>query len=368
MDKKCEDYFRLILNCEDELPIDMYGTFFDQSYSRKEILRICNEIEKEGLIVCKERGLFLGPTKIEAITDEGREYFINADKPRLLVLFNRMHQIEKMLDDAFDFAPIHPNWDREYVHYWYQELCVELRTVYERKNDQYIGETLSVLENSDSKILFDKGKKWYDYIKNRLKVICNNIDKYYPKSQSNYEIERKKAVMINKNHRIFISHSSKDVAYVSLLVDLLSGMGLNQTHVFCSSLPGYGIPVGKNIYDYLREQFFQYDLHVIIVHSENYYNSAICLNEMGAAWVLKQTSTSILLPKFGYEQMKGVMDNQYIAIKLDAPLLDLQHRLNQFYNNIVSEFELSKLEDIIWQQKRDAFINGCLMLSKVSQS
>ena len=362
MDKRCESFFRLILNNEDKLPLDMYDTFFSKSYSRKDIRLICNEIEKEGLIVSNRDDSFK-PTRIEAITDEGREYFQNTDKPRLLVLLNRMYQIENMIDDRFSIFGGNISWSEEYVSYWYQEVCVELRTVYERKRDPFLGETLNVLEKTDSKVLFDKRKTWFNYIKNRLKVICNNIDKYYPKISSSFEIERKNAVMGKKKPLIFISHSSKDVAYVSRLVELLNGMGLNQTQVFCSSLAGYGIPVGKNIFDYLREQFFQYDLHVIIVHSENYYNSAICLNEMGAAWVLKYTCTSILLPGFGYEQMKGVMDNQYIAIKLDAPLLNLQDMLNQFYDNIISEFQLTKLADIIWQQKRDAFINGCLMLA-----
>ena len=56
-------------------------------------------------------------------------------------------------------------------------------------------------------------------------------------------------------HRIFISHSSDDVKYVSELVTLLYDMGLDETQVFCSSLPGYGIPINKDIFDFLRKQF-----------------------------------------------------------------------------------------------------------------
>ena len=61
---------------------------------------------------------------------------------------------------------------------------------------------------------------------------------------------------------------------------VLNGMGLNQTQVFCSSLPGYGIPIDTNIFDYLRKLFSEHDLHVIFVHSENYYKSSVSLNEM----------------------------------------------------------------------------------------
>lgn len=164
--------------------------------------------------------------------------------------------------------------------------------------------------------------------------------------------------MSEKHPKIFISHSSKDVAYVEQIVNLLDGMGLNQTHMFCSSLPGYGIPIDANIFDYLRDQFLLFDLHVIFVHSDNYYKSPVSLNEMGAAWVLKSAVTSVLLPGFGSEKMTGVVSNQFMTMKLDAPEFELQDKLNQLYDKIVDEFAITKKADIIWQQKRDSFIKN----------
>ena len=162
--------------------------------------------------------------------------------------------------------------------------------------------------------------------------------------------------MADKKPKIFISHSSKDVGYVAKVVNLLDGMGLNQTQVFCSSLPGYGIPIDTNIFDYLRDQFLEYNLHVIFIHSDNYYQSPVSLNEMGAAWALKSAVTSVLLPGFGFEKMTGVVNNQAIAIKLDGAELELKDKLNQLYDKIVEEFGVTKKADIIWEQKRDAFI------------
>ena len=165
--------------------------------------------------------------------------------------------------------------------------------------------------------------------------------------------------MITKPAKIFISHSSKDVKYVAKIVNLLDGMGLNQTQVFCSSLPGYGIPIDTDtdIFDYLRDQFLKYNLHVIFVHSDNYYRSPVSLNEMGAAWALKSAFTSILLPGFGCNEMKGVVNNQKVSIKLDGEELELRDKLNQLYGKIIDEFGLTRKADIIWEQKRDAFIN-----------
>ncbi len=170
--------------------------------------------------------------------------------------------------------------------------------------------------------------------------------------------DQEQTKMSEKPPKIFISHSSKDVEYVAQIVNLFDGMGINQTQVFCSSLPGYGIPIDTNIFDYLRNQFLEYDLHVIFVHSDNYYKSLVSLNEMGAAWVLRSAVTSILLPGFGFEKMTGVVNNQSIAIKLDGRELELQDKLNQLYDKVVTEFGLTKKSDIIWQQKRDSFIKA----------
>lgn len=100
--------------------------------------------------------------------------------------------------------------------------------------------------------------------------------------------------------KIFISHSSKDVRYVEKIIDLIVDMGVREKQIFCSSVPGFGIPMDKDIYDYLAEEFSRTDVHVIFVLSRNYYKSIPCLNEMGAVWALKKEYMTILLPHFDY--------------------------------------------------------------------
>lgn len=87
-----------------------------------------------------------------------------------------------------------------------------------------------------------------------------------------------------KQKLIFISHSTKDSEYVASLVDLLRKIGFTDKDVFCSSYPGYGVPLGKNIYEFLKNCFKDYELFVLFVISkDNYYSSPASLNEMGAA-------------------------------------------------------------------------------------
>lgn len=213
------------------------------------------------------------------------------------------------------------------------------------KSDEYTEEDLNHIFG----VLKKNGLISCYYADNRAWVLSITFTgkHYFNQEQNNMTI---------KQPKIFISHSSKDVAYVTQIVNLLDGMGLNQTQVFCSSLPGYGIPIDTNIFDFLREQFLEYDLHVIFIHSDNYYKSTISLNEMGAAWALKSAVTSILLPGFDFENMTGVVNDRFIAIKLDGKQLELQDKLNQLYDKIAGEFGLTKKADIIWQQKRDSFI------------
>lgn len=164
---------------------------------------------------------------------------------------------------------------------------------------------------------------------------------------------------ITKPMKIFVSHSSKDMIFVEALVDLFKDIGLNEENMFCSSIPGYNIPLDKNIYDYLKEQFQNYNLHVIFVLSENYYNSPVSLAEMGAAWVLQQRYTSVLLPQFNFRDIKGVIDQIRISIKLDSEKVELKARLNELRSTFIEEFGLriSLSSQNIWERNRDEFID-----------
>lgn len=161
--------------------------------------------------------------------------------------------------------------------------------------------------------------------------------------------------IVEKKAKIFISHSVQDMAFVRPLVDLFEHIGLTEDNMFCSSVPGYNIPLDNNIYDYLKDQFQNYDLRIIFVLSENYYNSPASLNEMGAAWVLQHKYTSILIPHFDFRDIKGVIDQMRISIKLDSDKSELKARLNELRDSIMREFGLgtSLSSQNIWERHRD---------------
>lgn len=235
---------------------------------------------------------------------------------------------------------------------WIQSIQLELQEIVDRTGDHFVTDTLEC-----AKLHYDgwNDKKYFTALKGKLIAMRDNIEKYYAEEGAS-EVAQTNAP------KIFISHSTKDKPYVEKIVALLDDMGLDQTQLFCSSMPGYDIPVGKDIFEYLREQFLEYDLHVIFVHSPSYYQSAVSLNEMGAAWALRSDYTSILIPGFSFGQMVGVVNNNVIAIKLDNDCIEVKDKLNQLYARIVEEFGLRRKPDVVWEQKRDRFIDDVLSI------
>lgn len=158
--------------------------------------------------------------------------------------------------------------------------------------------------------------------------------------------------------RLFISHSSKDLDYIKAFVEFLKDIGMNSENMFCSSIDSYNITWGKNIYDYLFEEFNnrRKNLIVLFMFSKNYYDSAVCLNEMGAAWVLKKEYRSILLPGFKSEDIKGVIRPDDITISLEDSNKNIMTKLNDIKKQFEEIFGLEKINDKEWDDIRDRFI------------
>lgn len=166
------------------------------------------------------------------------------------------------------------------------------------------------------------------------------------------ELKRTKVPHRSKFDRIFISHSSHDIEYVQPLVKLLELLGLDKKTMFCSSVHGYGIPIGKNIYEYLKSEFTDKNILVVMIMSHNYYNSEPCLNEMGATWVMSKEYLTILTDDFDFNQMKGSIDPQKIGFKIT----DIA-RLDEFKDKLVEGLSLLPPLKHEWESARNKFIS-----------
>lgn len=122
-------------------------------------------------------------------------------------------------------------------------------------------------------------------------------------------------------YQLIILLEEKEI--VEAFVRLLESIGVTQQQLFCSSINAYGIPQGAgNIYDYIQNEMSNDNLFVIMMLSKNYYDSYMCLNEMGAVWIKKSKFQRILLPGFDFPNIKRAINPRNISFKLD----DLENR------------------------------------------
>ena len=237
----------------------------------------------------------------------------------------------------------------EFIH-WKQKLLLELQNIHKSTHDTFIWDTIVIIKQGFNGW---KDEVSFNNLAGALIAIESNIDKYYP-------LTIKAELNMNTNvtpraSRVFISHSSKDIIYVKAIVELLENIGLSHKQIFCSSVPGYGIPLDDDIFEYLKKQLNDY-VHVIYVLSNNYYESATSLNEMGAAWISQKRATNILLPGFEFEDIKGVANRNKIAVKLDGLIDELKFRLRELQENLLEGLGMEPILPEKWERKRDEFI------------
>ncbi len=176
-----------------------------------------------------------------------------------------------------------------------------------------------------------------------------------PKTTAERELNGAKK---EKQHKLFISHSSKDKEYMNALTEMLEDIGMPDGSFVCTSVPGHGIPGGADIFDWLRDQFITCDLRVLFALSHNYYDSAPSLNEMGAAWVTKATDTLLLLPGFKFSEIEGCINPREMGISFGAEDEELKHRLNEFKDTLIVEHHLQPITASRWERHRDRFIKA----------
>lgn len=223
---------------------------------------------------------------------------------------------------------------------WHSETLLYLSDYYTEANPDY--SAFKHLDNSGNGHTLRHN---FDYIHSIYNLLMNGVTKQ----------EIAKTVGTGKKTPlVFISHSHSDEPFVVALVNLLEDMGFTKETLFCSSVREYGIPLSGDIFETIRDLFLEHDLYVMFIHSPRFYGSAVSLNEMGAAWVLKTDFCSFLTNDMEYGLMKGVVNNAKLSIKVDekeAPSL-----LNDLYKHLVTVFSLQEMEMNKWERKRDQFL------------
>lgn len=113
--------------------------------------------------------------------------------------------------------------------------------------------------------------------------------------------------------KVFISHSSKDSAYAVTFTELLKNFGFQEKDIFCSSDYPTGVNYGERIFERLKSELLDGPVMIYLL-SKNYYESVICLNEMGASWMMSEDHYPITLPKFDVNDIEGAISQDRLSL------------------------------------------------------
>lgn len=149
----------------------------------------------------------------------------------------------------------------------------------------------------------------------------------------------------NAMKKIFISHSSLDAPIVKHFIELLEVIGIKPEEIFFSSHPDYGVGLGENILERLKKELST-EIMVMFIFSDNFFNSPVCLCEMGATWIKTNEHIPVLIPPFDFNKVKGVFPNS-----LGMKITD-EKQLNSLKEKLESKYGLKPITLNRWEEKR----------------
>ena len=179
--------------------------------------------------------------------------------------------------------------------------------------------------------------------------IANDLNLMTP--QTNKKTGKQHQKKQKSLQKIFISHSHKDKKIVEIFVLILQDIGIAPENIFCSSLEGYGTPLGKDFTNDIKSRLNEEVLAFFIL-SENFYTSAMCLIEMGAVWVQTNDHISVTIPPFKFEQMQGVF--QYFK----GMSINQEKDLDMLKETLESKFNITPQRSLVWAPRRDASLRN----------
>ena len=149
---------------------------------------------------------------------------------------------------------------------------------------------------------------------------------------------------------IFISHSKKDEIIVECFLEniLINGMGVPKNNIFCTSIQGMDIKSGEDFKERIKKEITSADIIIQII-SDNYKESEICLNEMGAAWVLGALVIPFILPPISFSNV-GFIHNTTQLLRLNE-----RDHLSKFRNDHINTFATSPLDEDQYNKCIDSF-------------
>lgn len=197
-------------------------------------------------------------------------------------------------------------------HTWYDESIVVFSHYFDDSCKEYSNFT-SVENNGNGYVLNGN----YQKIRKDFCVLVDKLERGDFGLNTQTVIASAQQSTSSSKKRIFISHASKDKELIGKFVDsiFLLGMGMGSEIIAYTSREDTGVPAGESIPQFIQDNIACADI-VLLMISDNYKSSEVCLNEMGAAWALNKHIIQILLPNTSFDKL-GWLCSLDKALKID---------------------------------------------------
>lgn len=158
---------------------------------------------------------------------------------------------------------------------------------------------------------------------------------------------------MSKKKQIFISHSGKDEQIVRDFVDLIlnAGMNISTNLIFCSSLEGMKITSGDDWRNAIYDSLISAKINLLII-TPNYKESEVCMNEMGAAWVLGGKVFPLIVEPINFATVGVIQQPKQVEKLLNETSLDNIKDEIQKHLEIKSEL----ISSARWTVKKKEFL------------
>ncbi|MCK6640485.1 MAG: toll/interleukin-1 receptor domain-containing protein [Bacteroidia bacterium] len=135
-------------------------------------------------------------------------------------------------------------------------------------------------------------------------------------------IPKKTSIEYSKG-KIFISHASANASIAQMFTENLLQLVLNiqPERIFNISIENCGINTGEKFLERIQGELTSAAV-VILIITEEYKRSEVCMNEMGAAWALNKRVIPFILPPINFENVGFIhRPNQMLKINEASNLL-----------------------------------------------
>ena len=163
---------------------------------------------------------------------------------------------------------------------------------------------------------------------------------------------RASATRLPRPDVLFIPHASADASLAEALTEMIQlGAGVDASRIRCTSLDGMKVPAGVRDYvTFLRDEIVQAKVVMPLI-TPAFFDSPVCLVELGATWGSDVTIFPVLAPTIAFAVVERAIG------KLQCGRIDDAGWLAELFDLLKAEFDLDSSTSK-WNKQQARFLGG----------